>query len=59
MPIEIHEVEITSEPAPARPGAPATVAAPATATQSPHRRVLVARLLDRELASRASRLRAD
>lgn len=62
MPIEIHEVEITSDPAPGRPSAPtaATAAAPpASAAQSTQRQIRAARLLDRELSSRASRLRAD
>ena len=60
MPIEINEVEITSDPAPARGTAPATTQpTPAAAMPSTQRRILAARLLDRELRSRASRLRAD
>lgn len=59
MPIEIHEVEITTDRAPAPPSAPTTAPPPATATQSTQRRILAARILGRELASRAARLRAD
>jgi hypothetical protein len=59
VPIEIHEVEITNDPAPTRGAAPAASPTPVTATQSTQRRILAARLLDRELSSRASRLRAD
>jgi hypothetical protein len=58
MPIEIHEVEIINEPA-ATAASAAAAPRPASATPNPTEQGEQLRAWYRELACRASRLRAD
>lgn len=58
MPIEIHEVEITTAPTAAH-AAPSSVPPASVPVQMVQQRLSAARSLNRELAARASRLRTD